>query len=125
MFRKPLTITLTALAVGALSFASLTYTNGQNQSEMNRQAYRDFQKEDKALNVVYQKLTKELGAKDLVRLKRAQNAWIAFRDAEAEFKAGAFEGGTMAPTIRYGSMGTLTKKRTMELRESLKEFGER
>ena len=56
------------------------------QMEMNQCAYQEYQKADKELNSVYKKLRK--ARKDdklfLTNLKKAQRAWLKFRDAQLE-----------------------------------------
>jgi uncharacterized protein YecT (DUF1311 family) len=56
----------------------------QSQLEMNQEAYNNYQKADKELNAVYQKILVEYKSetKFLSKLKIAQKAWIQFRDAE-------------------------------------------
>ncbi|MCO4292715.1 DUF1311 domain-containing protein [Solitalea sp. MAHUQ-68] len=51
---------------------------------MNEKAAREYQKTDKELNIVYQKILKEY-SEDIVfvkNLKTAQRIWVQFRDAE-------------------------------------------
>ena len=56
------------------------------------------------------------------RLKKSQRAWIAFRDAEAAFRADAeARGGSMWPLVHEGIRGALTKERVKMLREYLLE----
>lgn len=92
---------------------------GQTQQEMNRQAYREFEKADRELNRAYAKLQKGLkDAKMQAKLKAAQRAWIKFRDAESAFWASQMEGGSAYPTLYAGRQANLTKKRTKELNEA-------
>jgi uncharacterized protein YecT (DUF1311 family) len=94
---------------------------GQSQSEMNQQARKDFEKADARLNSVYKKLLAELDAEGQAKLKAAQRAWIAFRDAEAAFQADLdARGGSLAPLIHEATAEDLTKKRTEQLSVSLK-----
>src|SRR5271154_5493364 len=58
----------------------------QTQTELDEQACGQFHKADVALNETYSKILKEY-AKDpqfVAKLKPAQRAWVAFRDAELE-----------------------------------------
>ena len=106
-----------------LMFTSLA-AHGQSQAEMNREAAENFETADKALNEVYKKLVAKLDDESQAKLKTAQKAWIAFRDAEAEFEAdmGA-RGGSMWPLIYHGRRAGLTKERTEVLEKLAAEFG--
>jgi uncharacterized protein YecT (DUF1311 family) len=56
------------------------------------------------------------------KLKQSQRAWLAFRDAEAEFEG---RGGTMAPTLRYATKTELTQRRIKQLKTRLTGNDER
>ncbi len=87
---------------------------------MTAQAEADFEKADKELNAVYQKVMKS--AEDDVARKKlaaAQKAWIRFRDAQAEFDADEFRGGTMAPQIYAISETETTDERIASLKRTL------
>ena len=90
----------------------------QTQSEMNQCAIDEFKKADAELNKVFQQLLSKTDRQE--KLKAAQRAWIAFRDADCEYDAAEAEGGTMEPTLRYSCYATATKTRTNQLRASLK-----
>jgi len=62
-------------------------------------------------------LSKELNAGPREKLRVAQNAWVRFRDANADFQASLAEGGTMAPLLRIGTLVEMTEARTEELRK--------
>ena len=111
-----LLLTLT-FAIGFSSNAA-----AQTQLEMNDKAAAEFAKADKELNEVYAKVLGVLDEEAKERLKKSQRAWIAFRDAEAAFRADAeARGGSMWPLVHEGIRGTLTKERVKMLREYLLE----
>lgn len=62
--------------------------NAQTQAEMNATAYKDYQKAEKKLNVVYQQVLKEYQSDTtfIKNLKAAQGAWLKYRDAEMQAK---------------------------------------
>lgn len=92
----------------------------QTQAEMNQQAAADFEKADAQLNKIYKQVQAGLDAEGLAKLKTAQRAWLAFRDADADFQAdAAARGGTMALCIYNGVRQQLTEERTAELKELL------
>ena len=98
------------------------WVHGQTQSEMNQDACTQYKKADQSLNQTYSQVLKDY-AKDpgfLVKLKQAQRAWIAFRDAQlaARFpKANKPpEYGSAYPTCRCAILAELTQQRTKELK---------
>ncbi len=60
----------------------------QTQHEMHKEADREYQKVDAELNNVYQKILTEYRSDTIFidRLKKAQQIWISYRDAELEMK---------------------------------------
>lgn len=82
-----------------------------NQSQMNQCAAIFYQNADKKLNQVYQLFP----AATREQLTDTQLAWIKFRDDSCAFYKSLFEGGTIMPTIFYGCLTIVTKKRTDEL----------
>jgi len=96
--------------------------HAQTQAEMNATAREDFARADADLNKTYQAVLKKLpdaGSKQ--KLKQAQRAWIASRDAEATRAADEVRGGSMAPTLRYETMTELTRQRIKQLETGLTE----
>ena len=115
---------LSILAAIALLAISPQPVRAQNQHEMNAQAARDFDTADRSLNQVYKQLVAKLDKESQEKLKEAQKAWVAFRDAQAEFeKDREARGGSMAPLIYNGRRAALTKARVKELQQLLKEEG--
>jgi uncharacterized protein YecT (DUF1311 family) len=76
-----------------------------------------YQQSDQEMQVAYGQLMNKLEPIRKEKLRRAQRAWIVFRDANAEFLAGAAEDGTLAPLIRISALADLTEARTKELRQ--------
>jgi uncharacterized protein YecT (DUF1311 family) len=102
--------------------ACLPVLSKQSQAEMNVQAQKDYAKADAELNRAYAKLVKTLDAKSKVRLKTAQVAWLKFRDAESNFHASRFAGGSIQPLEFSETRTELTEQRTKQLRDAYKEF---
>jgi len=104
--------------ISALSVTASAQTTGEIKMEMGR----TFEESDKAMNAAYQKLLGILNEEGKKRLRAAQRAWIAYRDAQAEFAAHPFAGGS-AEGIEYsGSLNLLTHERTKKLLEDYKHF---
>lgn len=93
------------------------------QNDMNRCAADEYKKADAELNRVYQQLLPKVEGEHKEKLKIAQRAWIAFRDAHCEYEAFSFEGGTMQPLIRFSCLEAATRERTKQLRGALQEVG--
>ncbi len=75
---------------------------------------------DEALNAAYGALVREPSlAERLDRLRAAERAWVAFRDAQCAFEGAAYDGGSMQPMVVNGCAEALTKRRTAELRKAL------
>jgi Uncharacterized protein conserved in bacteria len=96
--------------------------HAQTQAAMNAQARAEFEQADAELNKTYQAVLKELpDAESKQKLKEAQRAWIASRDAEATRAAGEVRGGSMAPTLRYETMTEITRERVNQLKNSRRD----
>ena len=65
---------------------SISFSFGQTQGEMNQESFKEYQKSEKELNSVYQKILKEYKSDNifLSNLRKAQRIWIQFRDAEVK-----------------------------------------
>jgi uncharacterized protein YecT (DUF1311 family) len=99
--------------------------NAQSQAAMNQCASNSLSAADKELNQVYQQVLRKY-AKDpafIAKLKVAQKAWLAFRDAElaARFPDDDKTNyGSVYPMCVNNELEAMTRKRTEELRTWLK-----
>lgn len=103
----------------------LAPARAQSQHEMNQQAAADFKKADAALNKIYAQVLAKLDEEGQAKLKAAQRAWVAFRDAQAELDADFMRGGSAAPLLHSGSLAGTTRQRTEALKEFLKQLNDR
>ena len=125
------------LLISALLWSSMAYAEETTiecneegtQQEMNKCAYDDFQVADKELNKVYNEL-REAKKEDklfLKNLKKAQKAWITFRDLDLDARFTCKSGnlalcfGSMYNLSFYSSKAELTKQRVKTLKELLDE----
>jgi uncharacterized protein YecT (DUF1311 family) len=99
--------------------------HAQTQGQMNQEAAAEFKKADAQLNKIYPQVLAKLDAEGKEKLKAAQRAWVAFRDAQAELDADTARGGTMAPLLRANSMTQTTEDRITQLKAFLQELNER
>jgi len=96
-------LTMVALT-GAFTNAAMVQTDLPDVAEA------DFHKADAQLNILYKETLKVITQSDTRdNFIRAQRAWIAFRDAEAEFRASIGNKGTVEET-------ELTKEHIQQLR---------
>nr|WP_165909267.1 lysozyme inhibitor LprI family protein [Shinella sp. JR1-6] len=108
--------------------------NAQAQIEMNICAGRDYEAADEELNAAYKvtmaaarrmdEQAREMGEHyvgAVDALKRAQRAWIGYRDGQCELAGFEARGGSMEPMLVSGCLADLTRKRTAELK-AVSEF---
>lgn len=94
----------------------------KTQFELNVCADRKFAASDAELNRVYGQLASKLEDRRRARLKAAEVAWLKYRDANCEYEAALYEGGSMRPMVRSLCLERVTKARTAELRGQLKDL---
>jgi uncharacterized protein YecT (DUF1311 family) len=95
--------------------------NAQTTIEMLFCAKAELTTAEDELDRVYRQLMETLEEPRRSRLRDAQRAWLAFRDACADFEASLFEGGSMAPVLRTTELTHRTRARTLELRRVLEQ----
>ena len=98
--------------------------DAQTQLALTECADRQYREADAALNSAYRPLLAALDDPHRERLKAAQRAWIAFRDAECRLAASVALGGSMEPQLELACRKDMTEARVKELasiRESLAE----
>lgn len=94
----------------------------QTQAATNQEACDEYTKADDELNTIYQKVLREHTADALFlrKMRTAQRAWVAYRDAylAALYPAAdaRSEYGSAYPMCRCAALAELTRKRTEELR---------
>ena len=99
----------------------------QYQAEMNQCAARSAREADADLNLIYKEVVAYYEQADrdsestegLKRLRAAQRAWIAFRDAQCALEGYEALGGSMESMLVSGCLAELTRRRANELRSTL------
>lgn len=129
-----------ALMSSAAAFAQedppVDCANAQTQADMNQCSYLDFEKADKELNAVYKQAMKSAEAADVQAadmgdyyvgavkaLKKAQRAWIDYRDGNCDGMGYEAVGGSMQPMLISGCQARMTEARSKELRELIEAMG--
>jgi uncharacterized protein YecT (DUF1311 family) len=95
--------------------------DAQSQAEMTQCAGKAYKAADAELNQIYQKLVAMLDDDEKAQLKDVETAWIKYRDANCEFVADQFKGGTMRPMVYAFCLADVTKSRTTELKTQIKD----
>lgn len=104
-----------------ISLISLT-SFAQTQLEMNEEAFTNFQKADKKLNAVYQKILQmyKNEAIFIKNLKTSQRLWVQLRDANVDMTYPEIPGefsGSIRPLCVSNLMTTLTEERINYLKQ--------
>ncbi len=116
-----LPLLLLAAPAAAREVDGVNCANAMAQNDMNICADRDFHKADAALNKTYQDTIKGLDAHTLDLLRKAQRAWVAFRDGECTYESAENEGGSIYPMVYSGCLTRLTKLRIQQLKQGNNE----
>lgn len=100
------------------------FEKARTQKELNECAAADLSQADAELNQVYQRvLSRHADEPDAVtRIRKAQRAWIAFRDAEMEAlfpESKRAQRGSSFEMCRLFQLTKLTQERTSELKTML------
>ena len=113
---------ITGCIVTIVLFLSVSGLHAQTQGDLDEQACGQLHKVDVAMNEIYSRVLKEY-AKDaefIAKLKIAQKAWAAFRDAQLDAlfpKADKqAEYGTVYPMCHCIDLQSLTEERTRQLK---------
>lgn len=115
-------IFLLSIAAGLACTSSFAQSrDNMTQADMNIESYEEYQKVDKELNKVYKQLTSKLEPHQKKLLVESQRQWIKFRDADCDFVASEFEGGSVQPLVINECMTERTKTRIKELKEMLND----
>jgi len=93
------------------------------QYEANQCAHKEFVEADAELNKTYNRLVAKLDTDEQrAQLKSAELAWIKYRDANCEFEADFYKGGTMRPMIASFCLARMTNSRAAELKQEMEVF---
>lgn len=91
-------------------------SDADTQTEMNICAGKEYKSADSALNRVYQQLMAKLEPDEKTQLKAVQTVWLKYRDANCEFVADQYKGGSIRPMILGLCLADVTRTRTSELK---------
>jgi len=93
----------------------------QTQADMTICWGNQYKAADATLNQVYRQLMGKLDDEEKNQLKAVESAWLKYRDANCEFVGDQYKGGTIRPMIEAICLADVTKNRTTELRNQIKD----
>ena len=89
--------------------------DGETNAGMIRCTVGEYEAWDDRLNTAYGAYMQRLEAPRDAGLREAQRAWMALRDADCDFAASAYEGGSMQPLVSAGCHRDYAARRTLLL----------
>lgn len=95
---KRITLLLTALLIAAPALAD-ECDNAGTQAELNSCTAEQYQAADKKLNTAWHAALERATPQQQPLLKKAQQNWIALRDADCALLSSVSEGGSVQPML--------------------------
>lgn len=97
---------------------TLIYNIGfsQTNAEMKEQSSNRLNKFDKELNIVYQKIMKNNSGIKKENIRKAQIAWLKFRDLHCLCESKEHEGGSLESLIYIECLAIMTEERVKQLK---------
>ena len=93
--------------------------NAQTQAELNEQAKKEYLAADRELGRYLDKIAPTLSQSERERLRLAQNAWTAYRDAAAASESAFYSAGSAQTLVHYTVMKELTAERLQRLKRMM------
>ncbi|MCE0847986.1 lysozyme inhibitor LprI family protein [Buttiauxella sp. A2-C1_F] len=115
---KRVCLLITGLLLSANALAD-SCDSATSQAGLNECASNEYKKQDDSLNQTYKEAMKLATDTQKTQLKAAQNAWIAFRDADCAFLTSGADGASVAPMVHAQCMTDKTRERTELLKSTL------
>ncbi|SRR5712692_7537124 len=86
--------------------------------QINECFAKELKKAEAEVNKIYQLTVKKLQPDDAALLRRAQRAWLAYRDAQCEAEHALWGGGTGGPAALMSCKVELTRQRVAEIQNT-------
>jgi uncharacterized protein YecT (DUF1311 family) len=109
-----------ALAQTAAEIAACE--NARSTAAMRQCEIARLKRAETGMNAAYETLSAKLDAAGQAKLRAAQEAWLRFRAAEADYQADAARDGTLAPLIAASVQADLTESRRKDLEKAAREL---
>lgn len=115
MSKKYLCVLVSVLLFGSLNVFAVDCEKATATVDLNECASITFKEADKRLNATYNKIYKSLNEQEKKILKDSQNAWIKYRDTNAELMVLPYIRASMHTMVYLGAKAELTDTRIEEL----------
>lgn len=109
-------------ALGQSAAENAACENARSTAAMRECEIGRLKRADAGMNAAYRSLGAKLDQRGQAKLRAAQEAWLKFRAAEADFQADAARDGTLAPLIAASVQVDLTEARRKELEKAVREL---
>lgn len=96
-----------------------TCDSATTQTDINQCYAAEYKKQDDLLNQTYKQVMTRAEDKQKTQLKAAQNAWIAFRDADCDFLSSSSENASVYPMVKASCLADKTRERIELLNSTL------
>ena len=111
-----------AQALGQAAAQDAECENAKSTAAMRECEIGRLKREEAGLNAAYRSLSARLDPRGQAKLRAAQEAWLKYRVAEAEYQADAARDGTLAPLIAESVRADLTEFRRKELEKAARDL---
>ena len=111
-----------AQALGQAAAQDAACENAKSTAAMRECEIGRLKREEASLNAAYRSLSGRLDPRGQAKLRAAQEAWLKYRAAEAEYQADAARDGTLAPLIAESVQADLTESRRKDLEKAAREI---
>jgi uncharacterized protein YecT (DUF1311 family) len=109
-------INRSALFIAAFILVLVSVCNAQTMFDMKDEAGMKYKQADAEMTRIYKMARDTCDSAGKERLKKAQLAWIKYRDLCCEAEAMIYEGGSMSGLAYSNCMIDVTKERTNRLK---------
>jgi len=110
-------LTLAAVLVPSLAQAD-ECSKARTQAEMNICAGHELEQANATINNLYKETMAKYDAEGQELLRKSERTWIAFRDAECDFRTSGSKGGSIWPLVRAQCLTELTRARIKQLEQA-------
>jgi uncharacterized protein YecT (DUF1311 family) len=90
----------------------------RTQTEMNICAGHELEQANATINNLYKETMAKYDAEGQDLLRKSERAWIAFRDAECDFRTSGSKGGSIWPMVHAQCLTELTRARIRQLEQA-------
>ena len=103
------------MVIFCILVASTVQAKDLTQADLNQASAQHYSASDFMLNKAYSQLMGVLEKDRKEELKKAQKAWLKFRDLNAKFITAGYKGGSIATLINNQALIEMTQNRTAQL----------